>query len=64
MHARKPRGFQLMDPERQRELARLGGRTGGRHEWTHEEAKAAGRKGGQVSQARRAREVLKEKRAS
>ena len=46
-----------MDPERQREIARLGGRTAHQrqraHRFTSEEARAAGRKGGQaVSQDR------------
>lgn len=42
------RGFASMDPQRQREIASLGGRTahqlGKAHEFTPEEAKAAGRK--------------------
>lgn len=51
------RGFAAMDPERQREIARLGGRTAHArrraHRFTPEEARAAGRKGGQaVSQDR------------
>ena len=51
------RGFAAMDPERQREIARLGGRTAHQrqraHRFTSEEARAAGRKGGQtVSQDR------------
>lgn len=51
------RGFAAMDPERQREIARLGGRTAHQrkraHRFTTEEARAAGRKGGQaVSQDR------------
>jgi len=51
------RGFAGMDPERQREIARLGGRTAHArqraHRFTSEEARAAGRKGGQaVSQDR------------
>ena len=41
-----------MDPEKQREIARLGGRAahaqGKAHEFTSEEAKAAGRKGGET----------------
>ncbi len=47
---RKKRGFGSMDPEKQREIARQGGRTaherGTAHEFTAEEAKAAGIKGG------------------
>jgi uncharacterized protein len=51
------RGFASMDPERQREIASKGGRTahakGTAHKFTSEEAKKAGRKGGQsVSQDR------------
>lgn len=42
------RGFASMDPQRQREIARLGGRashaSGNAHEFTSEEARAAGRK--------------------
>lgn len=48
----RARGFAAMDPERQREIARLGGRTAHArhraHRFTTEEAQAAGRKGGQV----------------
>ena len=44
------RGFASMDPKKQREIASLGGRhahaMGVAHEWTVEEARAAGRKGG------------------
>ncbi|MEI6945657.1 KGG domain-containing protein [Paraflavisolibacter sp. H34] len=47
------RGFASMDPQRQREIAREGGRAahkqGVAHEWTSEEARNAGRKGGQSS---------------
>lgn len=42
------RGFASMDPQRQKEIARLGGRashaSGNAHEFTSEEARAAGRK--------------------
>ncbi len=45
---RSLRGFAAMDPERQREIASLGGRaahqSGHAHEFTSEEARAAGRK--------------------
>lgn len=45
---RSPRGFAAMDPARQREIASLGGRaahqSGHAHEFTSEEARAAGRK--------------------
>ncbi len=46
-----------MSPERQREIASQGGRAahqqGVAHEWNKDEAKAAGRKGGQASGSRR-----------
>jgi general stress protein YciG len=42
-----------MDPEKQREIARKGGRAahkkGTAHQWTSEEARIAGRKGGEAS---------------
>ncbi len=44
------RGFGSMDPQRQREIASMGGKTAHRegraHKFTSEEAKAAGRLGG------------------
>ena len=47
------RGFASMDPEKQREIASEGGRAahekGTAHEFTSEEAREAGRKGGQSS---------------
>ena len=47
------RGFAAMDPERQRQIAREGGKaahqSGNAHEFTSEEAREAGRKGGQSS---------------
>jgi len=46
------RGFALMDPERQKEIARKGGRAahekGTAHQFTSDEAREAGRKGGMV----------------
>jgi general stress protein YciG len=51
-----PRGFQTMDPERRREIASQGGkeahRIGKAHIFNHEEAVAAGRKGGLVGKKR------------
>lgn len=45
------RGFASMDPERRRAICSLGGKTahalGRAHEFTSEEAREAGRKGGQ-----------------
>jgi general stress protein YciG len=46
------RGFAAMDPERQKKIASEGGRAahkqGVAHEWSREEAREAGRKGGQI----------------
>lgn len=46
------RGFAAMDPEKQRRIASEGGRAAHRqgvaHEWSRDEARAAGRKGGQI----------------
>ncbi len=53
------RGFAGMDPQRQRQIASEGGRAahaqGTAHEFTPEEAREAGRKGGEASRAARAR---------
>jgi hypothetical protein len=50
-----------MSPEKQREIASKGGRAahqkGTAHEWTSEEARNAGRKGGQISRGGRGRLV-------
>ncbi len=47
------RGFASMDPQKQRAIASEGGRAahkqGVAHEWSSEEAREAGRKGGQNS---------------
>ena len=55
------RGFASMSPEKQREIASKGGRAahekGTAHEWSAEEARAAGRKGGQISRGGRGRLV-------
>lgn len=54
---RSNRGFASMDPEKQREIAAKGGRAahakGTAHEFTSEEAREAGRKGGQNSRGGR-----------
>ena len=55
----KDRGFASMDHERRREIASAGGRAaqkGTAHEWTPEEARAAGRKGGLRSRQRQRRQ--------
>lgn len=50
------RGFAAMDPKRQREIASEGGKaahqSGNAHEFTSEEAREAGRKGGKASSRR------------
>jgi uncharacterized protein len=61
------RGFASMNPEKHREIASKGGRAahmkGTAHEWTVEEAAAAGRKGGQISRGGRGRLTPEEKAA-
>ncbi|HEY8549831.1 MAG TPA: KGG domain-containing protein [Vicinamibacterales bacterium] len=58
------RGFASMSPEKQREIASKGGRAahlkGTAHEWTSEEARSAGRKGGMISRGGRGRLVTPE----
>ena len=53
------RGFASMSAEKQREIASKGGRAahekGTAHEWTPDEARNAGRKGGQISRGGRGR---------
>ncbi len=48
-NTRRARGLAAMSPERRREIASMGGRTsqarGTAHQWTAEEASAAGKKG-------------------
>jgi uncharacterized protein len=48
-HVRRARGLAAMSPERRREIASKGGRTsqarGTAHQWTAQEASAAGKKG-------------------
>ena len=62
------RGFASMTPEKQREIASKGGRAahqkGTAHEWTSEEARQAGRKGGQVSRGGRGRLIVPGEQAS
>ena len=56
------RGFASMAQDKQREIASKGGRAahlkGTAHEWTSEEARAAGRKGGQISRGGRGRLLI------
>ncbi len=62
MKQKERRGFASMSPEKQREIASKGGRAahekGTAHEWTAEEARNAGRKGGQVSRGGRGRLIV------
>lgn len=55
------RGFASMSSDKQREIASKGGRAahekGTAHEWTPDEARNAGRKGGQISRGGRGRLV-------
>jgi general stress protein YciG len=55
--AKEDRGFASMDRNKQREIARKGGKAahqkGTAHEWTSEEAREAGRKGGMASHRRK-----------
>lgn len=55
--AKEDRGFASMDRAKQREIASKGGKAahqkGTAHEWTSEEARNAGRKGGIASHQRR-----------
>ena len=55
--AKEDRGFASMDRAKQREIASKGGKAahqkGTAHEWTAEEAREAGRKGGMASHRRK-----------
>jgi general stress protein YciG len=55
--AKEDRGFASMERAKQREIASKGGKAahqkGTAHEWTSEEAREAGRKGGMASHRRR-----------
>jgi general stress protein YciG len=55
--AKEDRGFASMDRAKQREIARKGGKAahmkGTAHEWSSEEARLAGRKGGMASHKKR-----------
>lgn len=66
---KKPRGFQVMSKERQKEIASMGGKTahemGVAHEFTREQARKAGRKGGLARAAkRRAAQALRKLNAA
>jgi uncharacterized protein len=55
--AKEDRGFASMDRHKQRDIASKGGKAahqkGSAHEWTSEEAREAGRKGGMASHRRK-----------
>lgn len=55
--AKEDRGFASMDRSKQKEIASKGGKVahqkGSAHEWTSEEAREAGRKGGMASHRRK-----------
>ena len=61
--AKEDRGFASMDRAKQREIASKGGKAahqkGTAHEWTSEEARDAGRKGG-IASHRRRREMMQQ----
>ena len=65
--AKEDRGFASMDRAKQREIASKGGKAahqkGTAHEWTSEEARNAGRKGG-IASHRRRRELLQQNSGS
>ena len=56
-HPKARRGFAAMSPQKQREIASKGGRVahekGAAHQWTVDEAREAGRKGGTARHSRR-----------
>lgn len=55
----KKRGFAAMNPEKQKEIASKGGKAshakGVGHEWSSEQARTAGRKGGLAARGGRGR---------
>ena len=60
---KQERGFAVMDPQKQREIASKGGKAshahGTGHEWTASSAREAGRKGGLASHGGRGKEAGK-----
>jgi general stress protein YciG len=62
---RKRRGFAAMDPKLVSEISRKGGKAahsaGTAHEFTSDEARAAGRKGGLATHAKRKRDAAANK---
>lgn len=61
MSEKQYRGFASMTPEKRREIAMKGGKAahakGTAHQWTREEAQAAGRKGGSVKHKSQAEKI-------
>lgn len=70
METKSKRGFAAMSKEMQREIATRGGKAahakGTAHQWTSDEARRAGSKGGSVMKNRRAESIAQaaEKRRS
>jgi general stress protein YciG len=64
MMAKEDRGFASMDPTKQREIASKGGKAahlkGTAHEWSSQEAREAGRKGGMASHRKHQPEIAQE----
>ena len=62
--AKEDRGFASMDPTKQREIASKGGKAahlkGTAHEWSREQAREAGRKGGLASHRKRQKPIPQE----
>jgi general stress protein YciG len=62
--AKEDRGFASMDRSKQRDIASKGGKAahqkGTAHEWTSEEAREAGRKGGMASHRRKQEQQMPE----
>lgn len=54
VHKKGMRGFASMNPDKQRQIASIGGKAahkkGTAHQWTSEEARIAGQKGGRARQ--------------
>ena len=62
--AKEDRGFASMDRTKQREIASKGGKAahvkGTAHEWSSEEAREAGRKGGMASRRKHQQRIAQE----
>ena len=62
--AKQDRGFASMDRTKQREIASKGGKAahlkGTAHEWSSEEAREAGRKGGMATQRKHQQRIAQE----